>query len=176
MKTTIKSSIHSACHSFVRVACAGAVLLIASSSQAQILFEADYGSGNIYEFTPGGARSTFASGLAKPVGLALNSAGNLFETDWSSGNVYEFTPGGTRSTFASGLFQPLGLTFDSAGNLFVGDNGGNIYEFTPGGARSIFASGLSGPVGLAFRPVPEPSALGLLAGGATALFVRRRRR
>ena len=27
------------------------------------LFVADFGSGNIYEFTPGGAQSTFASGL-----------------------------------------------------------------------------------------------------------------
>ena len=27
------------------------------------LFESDTGSGNIYEFTPGGTRSTFASGL-----------------------------------------------------------------------------------------------------------------
>ena len=35
------------------------------------LFEADGGSGNIYEFTPDGAQSTFASGLDNPVGLAF---------------------------------------------------------------------------------------------------------
>ena len=45
------------------------------------LFEADHGSGNIYEFTPGGTQSTFASGLNAPDGLAFNSAGNLFEAD-----------------------------------------------------------------------------------------------
>jgi hypothetical protein len=74
------------------------------------------------------------------------------------------------------LNEPVGLAFDSAGNLFEAEaNSGNIYEFTPGGAQSTFASGLNRPVGLAFQPVPEPSALGLLAVGATALLVRRRK-
>jgi len=46
--------------------------------------------------------------------------------------------------------------------------------------QSTFASGLIHPYGLAFQneplPVPEPSALGLLAIGATVLLVHRRRR
>ena len=46
-------------------------MLVASSAQAQNLFEVDYGSGNIYEFTPGGVRSTFASGLNQAVALAF---------------------------------------------------------------------------------------------------------
>jgi sugar lactone lactonase YvrE len=109
------------------------------------------GSGNIYEFTPGGTRSTFASGLDQPFGVAFDSAGNLFEADQFSGNIYKFTPGGTRSTFASGLSSPAGLAFDSAGNLFAADEGsGIIYKFTPGGTRSAFASGLIAPTGLAF--------------------------
>ena len=44
-----------------------------------LLFVSDFFSNNIYEFTPGGARSTFASGLNQPLGLAFDSAGNLFE-------------------------------------------------------------------------------------------------
>ena len=136
------------------------------------LFESDFGSGNIFEFTPGGTRSTFASGLNGPLGLAFDSAGNLFEADYSSGNIYEFTPGGTRSTFASGLSNPIGLAFNSAGNLFEADFGsGNIYEFTPGGTRSTFASGLNAPTFLAFQPVPEGSTFGLLAVGALGLGV-----
>ena len=136
-------------------------------------------SGNIYEFTPSGAQSTFASGLNQPSGLAFDSAGNLFETDYGSGNIYEFTPSGVQSTFASGLNGPQGLAFDSAGNLFETDSGsGNIYEFTPGGAQSTFASGLDNPVGLAFQgenlPVPEPSALGLLAFGMFGMTLLRR--
>ena len=105
------------------------------------LFVTDSSSGNIYEYTLGGVRSTFASGLANPAGLAFNSAGDLFEADLSSGNIYEFTPGGAQSTFASGLNAPAGLAFDSAGNLYVtaynaglvgGSGSGSIYKFTPG--------------------------------------------
>jgi sugar lactone lactonase YvrE len=145
------------------------------------LFVAD-GSGNIYEFTPGGTRSTFASCLS-PTSLAFDIAGNLFEGDWGggqstiSGSIYEFTPGGTQSTFASGLENPVGLAFDRAGNLFVADGSGNIYEFTPGGTRSTFASGLE-PVGLAFQgetlPVPEPATLFLLGLGGLAVMRKRR--
>ena len=165
------------CHSFSGAVFAGAVLLISSSVQAQNLFEADGGSGNIYEFTPGGMRSTFASGLVYPIGLAFNSAGDLFEADWGTGHIYEFTPGGVQSTFASGLSGPFGLAFNSAGDLFEADSGsGNIYEFTPGGAQSTFASGLSDPTFFAFQPVPEPSAFALLAVGVTALFVCRYRK
>ena len=103
MMPKFKSSLRVACHSFGGAICAGAVLFIATNVQAQNLFEADYGSGKIYEFTPSGAQSTFASGLNQPVGLAFNSAGDLFEADANSGNIYEFTPGGAQSTFASGL-------------------------------------------------------------------------
>jgi glucose/arabinose dehydrogenase len=228
LKANFKSTIRAACHPFCGVVCAGAVMLVASSAQAQNLFVSDKLSGNIYEFTPGGVQTTFASGLSEPRGLAFNSAGDLFVagtdsgniyeyspggvqttfasglslpgelafnsagdlfvSDDGSGNIYEFTPGGVRSTFASGLDQPVVLAFDSAGNLFDSDwgtiptgtiNGGSINEFTPGGAQSTFASPLDKPWGLAFQgetlPVPEPSALGLLAVGATALLVRRRR-
>src|SRR5208283_4762492 len=112
MKTKFKSIIRAACHSFFGVVCVGVVLLIAASTQAQNLFEADYVSGNIYEFTPGGARSTFASGLSDPFALAFNSAGDLFAADFGSGDIYEYTPGGARSTFASGLNNPYGLAFN----------------------------------------------------------------
>src|SRR5208282_4507782 len=149
MRSKFKSTIRAAGRSFGRVVCAGAVLLIASSTQAQNLFVANLGSGTINEFTPDGVESTFASGLSGPDALAFNSAGDLFEADVGSGNIYEFTPGGAQSAFASGLNQPFALAFDSAGNLFEADYGsGNIYEFTPGGARSTFASGVAGPSGL----------------------------
>ena len=151
LKTKCKSIIRAACHSFSGAVCAGAVLLIASGAPAQNLFEADWSSGNIYEFTPGGARSTFASGLSEPYGLAFNSAGDLFVATWG-GTIYEFTPGGAQSTFASGLNGPIGLAFNGAGDLFVANyDGKSITEITPGGVESTFASGLSGPCGLAFN-------------------------
>jgi len=66
---------------------------------------------DIYEFTPNGGSSTFASGLAPPEGLAFNSAGDLFEADEGGGHIYEFTPNGGSSTFASGLYGPYALAF-----------------------------------------------------------------
>jgi hypothetical protein len=106
--------------------------------------------GNINKITPGGARSTFASGLVNyPLGLTFDSSGNLFAAD--EGNIYKFTPGGARSTFASGLSYPYALAFDSSGNLFVADQGsGHIYKYTPSGVRTTFASGLSYLYALAF--------------------------
>ena len=219
MKMKFKFSIRAVCPLFGGVICAGAVLLMASSAQAQNLFVSDY-SENVYEFTPGGVQSTFAhsgvstpnglafnsagdlfvanyepnaiteitpsgvvstfaSGLSFPCGLAFNSAGDLFEADFSSGNIYEFTTSGAKTTFASGLNTPLGLAFNSAGDLFVSqEHSGTITEITPGGVQSTFASGLS-PTDLAFQgeilPMPEPSVLGLLAVGVTALLVWQRR-
>jgi sugar lactone lactonase YvrE len=160
MKMKFKSSIRAACHSFGGAVCAGAVMLIASGALAQNLFVGDSvnngngpGNGTIYDFTPGGARSTFAVGLSIPAGLAFNSAGDLFESDYGSGNIYEFTPGGARSVFASGLNDPSGLAFNSLGDLFEADYGSDlIYEFTPGGVQSTFASGPGfGAAGLAFN-------------------------
>jgi sugar lactone lactonase YvrE len=114
---------------------------------------ADRGSGNIYKFTPDGGRTTFASGLNGPAGLAFDAAGNLFVADLDSGNIYKFTPDGGRSTFASGLNYPFDLAFDSVGNLFVTESGsgsrGHVYKYTWDGVRTTFAV-LGAPEGLAF--------------------------
>src|ERR1700693_2635666 len=82
-----------------------AVFILSVSAQIQIeplpggLYESDGGSNHIYQFPLFGTRSTFASGLSLPTGLAFDSAGNLFEADAGSGHILKFTPGGT--TFAS---------------------------------------------------------------------------
>src|SRR5947207_4169490 len=116
------------------------------------LYEADNSSDTIFKFAPDGTKTTFASGLSGPVGLAFDGSGILFEADYNSGTIFKFTPDGTKSTFASGLSNPTGLAFDSSGNLFEADQGSDtIFMFTPAGSKSSFASGLSGPSGLAFR-------------------------
>jgi sugar lactone lactonase YvrE len=143
-------------HLFGGALCAGTVLLMAASAQAQNLFATDFEGGKIYEITSEGVQTTFATGLVNPAGLAFNSAGDLFVADNGSGNIYEFTSDGTRTTFAAGLDHPYGLAFDSGGDLFVGNQGtslgtGTIYAFTPSGAQSTFAHGLNYPYGLAFN-------------------------
>jgi hypothetical protein len=74
-------------------------------------------SGNIYEYSVGGIRSTFASGLSNPVGLAIDSAGDVFEADYGSSSINEFAPGGVKTTFATGLPLPFSLAFNNAGDL-----------------------------------------------------------
>jgi len=127
--------------------------VLAVTVSAQNLFVADKGSGNIFEFTPAGAKSTFASGLDFPFGLAFNSVGTLFVANSEGNNISEITPGGVQSTFVSGLDQPTGMAFNSAGDLFVAQGGfaaGSIVEITPSGQMSTFASGLVDPWSLAF--------------------------
>ncbi len=114
------------------------------------LFLADYRGNFIYNFTPDGTRSTFASGLNGPNGLTFDSGGNFFVADSLSNHIYKYASSGTRSTFAS-FGSPSGLAFDGNGKLFVSNYWGNsISEFTPNGSQSICASGLNGPSGLAF--------------------------
>ncbi len=150
-ETKVKSATGLARHSFGRVLCLGAVILICASASAQNLFVTggDAGGGKIFKFTWDGVRSTFASGLSAPYGLTFDSTGNLFVAA-GGGQILKFTPLGVQSTFASGLDFPIDLAFDSTGNLFVADYGsGNIYKFTPDGVRTTFAS-LNLPEGLAF--------------------------
>src|SRR6266513_6482077 len=107
-KTTFKSALGVTCHLISRIVCLGAVILTCSSAPAQNLFvSSDAAGGNIYEFTPNGVRSTFASGLAGA--LAFDKAGNLFVSDRGNGAINQITPAGLRTTFASGLDRPTGL-------------------------------------------------------------------
>jgi DNA-binding beta-propeller fold protein YncE len=56
-------------------------------------------------------RSTFATGLNAPIGLAFNTAGNLFVANQGDGTIDEITPGGIKNTFTSGLLFPEYLAF-----------------------------------------------------------------
>jgi len=133
------------------LAIAVASLLCAALAQGQNLFVSDWNNGNIYEFTPNGGSSTFASGFSHPNCLAFDSSGNLFVTcanDGVQGYIVKIAPDGGKSTFATGLASLNELAFDKAGNLFV--TAINLYEFTPNGGRSTFASGFNRPDGLTF--------------------------
>ena len=112
------------------------------SVRAQLLLESDYGSGNIYSFTPAGAQTTLATGLVHPLGLAFGAqTQSLFLATQGCGDIYKIT-GGSQTVFASGLSTPEGLAFNSAGDLFVADAGsGSIYEYDQNGTRSTLHQG-----------------------------------
>jgi sugar lactone lactonase YvrE len=154
-KAPARESVRSSRPSFIltAIALAFASLAIGASTANGTpgdLFVSDPSTNTIYKFAPDGTRSTFATGLNAPLGLAFDGEGNLFEADNVSGTIYKFAPDGTPSTFATGLNEPTGLACDSAGNLFVSDTpNGTIYKFAPDGTRSTFATGLYGPYGLA---------------------------
>jgi hypothetical protein len=152
VKTKFKITIRAAGCSFGEVVCVGAVLLIVSTAHAQNLFVSS--AATIYEFTPGGVSSVFASidGSSGGEGLAFNREGDLFVPNANLGTITEIAPNGTQSIFASGLQTPDTLAFDSVGDLFVSDTGTSaIYKYTPDGVRSTFATGLYAPYGLAFN-------------------------
>ncbi len=48
------------------------------------LFVSDASFRSIYEYTPNGTKSTFASGLSDTRGLAFDSSGNLFRLSQSA--------------------------------------------------------------------------------------------
>ena len=76
---------------------------------------ANPGTDTILKFTPSAVKSTFATGLTGPRGLAFDASGNLFVAEninFPDGDILEFAPGGGASTvFASGLGRPQYLTF-----------------------------------------------------------------
>src|SRR5439155_12929493 len=93
-KTTFKSALDEACYLFGRAICLGALSLVCSSAAAENLFVTGSAAsgGKIFEFTPNGVQSIFASGLSSPGALAFDSAGNLFVAD--GGSINKFTPDG----------------------------------------------------------------------------------
>ena len=72
---------------------------------------------NIVKITPGGEKSTFASGLGGSFGLAFDAAGILFVASQAYGTIIKYTPDGQHTIFASGLGNPQGLAFQ--GNVAV---------------------------------------------------------
>jgi sugar lactone lactonase YvrE len=123
--------------------------------------------GFIYRYRPTGVFMPFASGLARPRGVAFGTGGSLFVATNSFDDVtgtfqvsiVKITPDGVQSTVAtlSGDLFAEGVAFDVAGNLFVMaiDNtdpnfASTIYEITPGGSISTFGSVPGQGFGLAF--------------------------
>ena len=136
------------------------------------------GNGTIYEVTPGGAVSTFATSLTDSFGLAIDKSNNVYV---GSGDIVDkITPTGTKSLYAtlptSGL---MGMAFESNGNLLVGsENSGDLYQITSGHVVSTYATGVDIPTFLAdpsvTLPVPEPSSLALAILGCPLLLAARR--
>ena len=134
----------------------GAIFALVTAAHAENLYVSANapGSHKIFEFTPSGVQSTYASGLTQPRGLAFDSIGNLFAAhnpepdDIEIGRVLKFNLRNKVSTVGStAKFFFAGLAIDIAGNAYVmatDDNSptaaGTIFKFTPSGERIVFGS------------------------------------
>jgi DNA-binding beta-propeller fold protein YncE len=144
----------------------GAIFALAITAHAQNLYVSANapGSHKIFEFTPDGTQSIYASGLDNPRGLAFDSIGNLFATTAHEADnieiakVLKFNLRNHVSTFGSAAkFFFEGLATDIAGNVYVMANddnspadAGTIFKFTPSGERIVFGSIPGQGWGLAF--------------------------
>lgn len=144
-----------------------AIFALAITAHAQNLYvSANVPGGNhkIFEFTPDGTQSIYASGLDNPRGLAFDSIGNLFATTAHEadhieiGKVLKFNLRNHVSTVGSAAkFFFEGLAIDVVGNTYVLANddtsptgASTIFKFTPSGERIVFGSIPSQGWGLAF--------------------------
>jgi hypothetical protein len=115
------------------------------------LYASDIATNSIVVYAVDGTKTTFATGLNSPQGVAFDHIGNLYVADAGSGNIYKFGRGGGRTTFASGLLNPIGLVLDGP-DLLVAENSGNVVSsfVLATGERRISIPDITGPLGLAF--------------------------
>jgi len=167
----------------------GAIFALVTAVHAQNLYvsaNAPGGSHVIFEYTPTGMQSTYATGLDNPRGLAFDSIGNLFATtdhnadDIDLGKVLKFNPRNHVNTVGSAAhFFFEGLAIDIAGNAYVMANddtsptgASTIFKFTPNGDRIVFGSIPGQGWGLAFDSAGYLYAAegGINFGGERAIY------
>ena len=114
--------------------------------QAGNLFVADGGSGNVYEYSPDGmTRTTVASGLSFPVGVALNGF-DLLVSESTGDQVTRVAPGGAQSVFPVPVTAPLGvssLSVNQVMNVYVTASNGT-FKVAPDGTITTVYSGSDG--------------------------------
>jgi dipeptidyl aminopeptidase/acylaminoacyl peptidase len=134
------------------------ISLASAIVHADNIYVSSISDGTIVKFDSSGNKSTFASGLNWPVGLAFDRNGNLYVGTFGgitgTSTIEKYDPSGNKTTFAAGLGMPRGLAFDRNGNLYVSDIGytsdkNGIVKFDPSGNRTTFAS-MAAPWDLAF--------------------------
>ncbi|MEO8099465.1 MAG: hypothetical protein ABI811_17330 [Acidobacteriota bacterium] len=113
------------------------------------LYISESGSGRIRKISPDSTISTIASGLDRPDGVAVDSAGNVFVAEFSQ--VTKIAPGGQASVIFTKLRPAVAV--DITGNVYVSDyNTGQIIR-NPGPQQVIIAGtgvgGFSGDGGAA---------------------------
>ena len=117
------------------------------------LVVAEVGTGSVVAQDGDGDRTTLASGLAWPGGLAATDT-DLWVADWWTGQIHQIAGEGAPRVVAEGLSFPEGMAVDRDGSLLVVETGaGRLTRIDPAtGDRSTVADGLAtdvqGPLSL----------------------------
>jgi sugar lactone lactonase YvrE len=94
---------------------------IALDATTNTLIVPDSPTGNVYRMSLDGKQLTLlASGIARPVGAAVDAHGTIYVADECGGAVVRITPDG-KSTRIVGFGMPDDVAFDHHGNLLVID-------------------------------------------------------
>ena len=122
--------------------------------------------------TGDGKSATSASlgdSMGRPMGVAVDAAGNVFVTDWGNSRIRMVTTAGIITTVLANqqilpVSHPSGVAVDTAGNLFIADTDNNrIRKLTPAGVfttaagAQVFGGGFygdGGPAGSAAMSGP----------------------
>ncbi len=120
-----------------------------------------FNGSRVFKITPGGNTTVYAEGLAGPIDMAQDAAGNLYVTNFLNASVSKITPDGTVTFFAETLPFPSGIVIDASGNLYVSQygltdpttglgTGDAIEKISPDGVVSTLSQGdlLVAPVGI----------------------------
>ncbi len=101
--------------------CKDGVDNIALDATTNTLIVPDSPTGNVYRMSLDGKQLTLlASGIARPVGAAVDTQGTIYVADECGGAVVRITPDG-KSTRIAGFGKPDDVALDQHGNLLVID-------------------------------------------------------
>jgi hypothetical protein len=95
---------------------------------------------SIYQVTPKGAVTPFATDIMNATGLAFGMTGDLFVSSRYEGSIYTVDPAGNVQMFTEGMGIATGIAFDRSGSLYVGDRSGTIFKISPQKETFVFAT------------------------------------
>ena len=85
----------------------------------------------------------------RPIGIAIDAAGNVYTTNYGSNNVSKITPDGVSTILGTTGSYPQGIVVDAAGNVYTANIGSdNVSKITPAGVSTIFATTGIEPFGI----------------------------